>query len=81
MGLLRLRKVAGPAALRQPQLQGRVSIVRELHVYGTAVAVHARDSSKFQHQVPVTSPPSRSSHFFFLALFLTPCWSEVAPCK
>ena len=25
--------------------------VRELHVYGTAVAVHARDASKFQHQV------------------------------
>jgi elongator complex protein 3 len=28
----------------------RVSIVRELHVYGTAVAVHARDTGKFQHQ-------------------------------
>lgn len=27
-----------------------MSIVRELHVYGTAVAVHARDSGKFQHQ-------------------------------
>lgn len=26
-------------------------MVRELHVYGTAVAVHARDASKFQHQV------------------------------
>lgn len=25
-------------------------MVRELHVYGTAVAVHARDDSKFQHQ-------------------------------
>jgi elongator complex protein 3 len=24
--------------------------VRELHVYGTAVAVHARDEHKFQHQ-------------------------------
>jgi elongator complex protein 3 len=24
--------------------------VRELHVYGTAVAVHARDHQKFQHQ-------------------------------
>jgi elongator complex protein 3 len=27
-----------------------VSIVRELHVYGTAVAVHARDTGKLQHQ-------------------------------
>jgi elongator complex protein 3 len=27
-----------------------VSLVRELHVYGTAVPVHARDPSKFQHQ-------------------------------
>ena len=25
-------------------------MVRELHVYGTAVAVHARDEQKFQHQ-------------------------------
>jgi elongator complex protein 3 len=25
-------------------------MVRELHVYGTAVAVHARDASKWQHQ-------------------------------
>lgn len=25
-------------------------MVRELHVYGSAVAVHARDGSKFQHQ-------------------------------
>lgn len=25
-------------------------MVRELHVYGTAVAVHARDASKYQHQ-------------------------------
>lgn len=50
VGLLRLRKIAGAAKDRQPQLQGRCSIVRELHVYGTAVAVHSRDSSKFQHQ-------------------------------
>lgn len=35
---------------RQPELGGACSVVRELHVYGTAVAVHARDSSKFQHQ-------------------------------
>ncbi len=51
VGLLRLRKMSGPAKERQPQLHGRCSIVRELHVYGTAVAVHARDSSKHQHQV------------------------------
>lgn len=29
---------------------GRCSIVRELHVYGSAVAVHARDTGKLQHQ-------------------------------
>jgi hypothetical protein len=29
----------------------QVSIVRELHVYGAVVAVHARDASKHQHQV------------------------------
>lgn len=51
VGLLRLRKVSGPLRERQPQLLGSCSIVRELHVYGTAVAVHSRDSSKHQHQV------------------------------
>lgn len=50
IALLRLRRVQGPDHERQPVLRGRVSIVRELHVYGTAVAVHARDASKFQHQ-------------------------------
>lgn len=50
VGLLRLRKLAGPMATRQPTLRGRVSMVRELHVYGTAVAVHARDSGRWQHQ-------------------------------
>ncbi|KAL4428137.1 hypothetical protein ABPG75_002226 [Micractinium tetrahymenae] len=50
VGLLRLRKVAGPERERQPELRGATSVVRELHVYGTAVAVHARDASKFQHQ-------------------------------
>lgn len=29
---------------------GQCSIVRELHVYGTAVGVHNRDPTKFQHQ-------------------------------
>lgn len=51
VGLLRLRKCAGCPADRQVELKGRCSIVRELHVYGTAVAVSARDQSKFQHQV------------------------------
>ena len=32
-------------------LQGNVSIVRELHVYGSVVPVNARNPSKFQHQV------------------------------
>eukprot|EP00877_Chromochloris_zofingiensis_P012826 jgi/Chrzof1/7798/Cz02g36320.t1 len=50
IGLLRLRKISGADSTRQVELRGRVSIVRELHVYGTAVAVHARDSGKFQHQ-------------------------------
>ena len=27
-----------------------MSLVRELHVYGTAVAVSTRDPTKFQHQ-------------------------------
>lgn len=51
VGLLRLRRCAGADAERQPALRGAVSVVRELHVYGSAVAVHARDASKFQHQV------------------------------
>ena len=33
------------------QLKGGCSIVRELHVYGSVVPVHARDPTKFQHQV------------------------------
>ena len=32
--------------------QGRCSIVRELHVYGSVVPVSSRDPKKFQHQVP-----------------------------
>jgi len=50
VGLLRLRRVEGPDAGRQPQLRGSASIVRELHVYGTAVAVSARDSARLQHR-------------------------------
>lgn len=47
IGLCRLRLCTDPY---RPELQGRCSIVRELHVYGTAVPVHSRDAHKFQHQ-------------------------------
>jgi elongator complex protein 3 len=45
----------GSGAETQLELRGRCSIVRELHVYGTAVAVHARDSQHQQHQVQLES--------------------------
>eukprot|EP00164_Ancoracysta_twista_P004743 GFYU01006424.1.p1 GENE.GFYU01006424.1~~GFYU01006424.1.p1 ORF type:complete len:551 (-),score=136.90 GFYU01006424.1:165-1817(-) len=48
VGLLRLRKCS-PQSFR-PELKGRCSVVRELHVYGSVVAVHDRDPTKFQHQ-------------------------------
>lgn len=56
IGLLRLRKCSDEGTFR-PELvkkegdEGGCSIVRELHVYGTAVPVHGRDPTKFQHQV------------------------------
>lgn len=34
----------------RPELKGGVSIVRELHVYGSVVPVSSRDPNKFQHQ-------------------------------
>uniref|UniRef100_A0A7S2JZS3 Elongator complex protein 3 n=2 Tax=Leptocylindrus danicus TaxID=163516 RepID=A0A7S2JZS3_9STRA len=49
IGLLRLRK-ASPVAFRPEITEMPSSIVRELHVYGTAVAVSSRDPTKFQHQ-------------------------------
>ncbi|KAG9127021.1 Elongator subunit [Ceratobasidium sp. 392] len=53
VGLLRLRKCSEEGTFR-PELvdkgDGGASIVRELHVYGTAVPVHGRDPTKFQHQ-------------------------------
>lgn len=49
VGLLRLRKCGRNVTC--PELVGRCSIVRELHVYGTAVPVHGRDADKLQHQV------------------------------
>jgi len=49
IGLLRLRK-CGSATFR-PELKGkRTSLVRELHVYGSAVPVHERNPRKYQHQ-------------------------------
>ncbi|XP_076085053.1 elongator complex protein 3 [Mytilus galloprovincialis] len=48
IGLLRLRKCS-PDTFR-PELKSGCSIVRELHVYGSVVPVHARDPTKFQHQ-------------------------------
>lgn len=48
IGLLRLRKCS--KATFRPELFGRCSIVRELHVYGSVVPVSSRDPSKFQHQ-------------------------------
>lgn len=49
VGLLRLRKCGRNTTC--PELLGKCSIVRELHVYGTAVPVHGRDAEKLQHQV------------------------------
>lgn len=49
IGLLRLRRCS-PQSFR-PELKGAVSIVRELHVYGSVVPISSRDPSKFQHQV------------------------------
>ena len=50
VGLLRLRQCS-PATFRPEMKDFRCSIVRELHVYGSAVPVKARDPTKFQHQV------------------------------
>ena len=46
IGLLRLRKCAKDTF--RPELKG-ASIVRELHVYGSAVPVSFKDPKKFQH--------------------------------
>ncbi|XP_029452042.1 elongator complex protein 3 isoform X3 [Rhinatrema bivittatum] len=48
IGLLRLRKCSEESF--RAELKGGVSIVRELHVYGSVVPVSSRDPSKFQHQ-------------------------------
>jgi elongator complex protein 3 len=49
IGLLRLRQCSS-GAFRKEIAPYRSSIIRELHVYGTAVAVNARDPTRFQHQ-------------------------------
>ena len=49
VGLLRLRKCSEDTF--RSELKDGVSVVRELHVYGSVVPVNARDPSKFQHQV------------------------------
>ncbi|GAA94158.1 uncharacterized protein L969DRAFT_72712 [Mixia osmundae IAM 14324] len=51
IGLLRLRKCSSEGTFRPELTQaGQTSIIRELHVYGTAVPMHSRDPTKFQHQ-------------------------------
>lgn len=50
IGLLRLRKCNNTHTFR-PEFTGQqTSIVRELHVYGSAVPLHGRDARKFQHR-------------------------------
>lgn len=49
VGLLRLRRCS-PEAFREEMRGRRCSVVRELHVYGSAVPVHSRDPTKFQHK-------------------------------
>jgi elongator complex protein 3 len=53
VGLLRLRKCSQDGTFRKELvgMDGGCSLVRELHVYGTAAPVHSRDPKKFQHQV------------------------------
>ncbi|CAB9516708.1 Elongator complex protein 3 [Seminavis robusta] len=50
IGLLRLRKLSHTAAWLKEITNVPSSMIRELHVYGTAVAVNARDPTRFQHQ-------------------------------
>ena len=50
IGMLRLRKASKVAYRKEIAGKFKSSIIRELHVYGTAVAVSARDPVRFQHQ-------------------------------
>lgn len=49
IGLLRLRKCSKQSYRKE--LKHKASIVRELHVYGSAVPVGGRHPKKFQHHV------------------------------
>ena len=50
IALLRLRKCSKTHTFKKELTGQPTSLVRELHVYGSAVPVHARDPRKFQHQ-------------------------------
>lgn len=50
VGLVRLRKCAPETTYRPEFVSQPTSIIRELHVYGSAVPLHSRDPRKFQHQ-------------------------------
>ncbi|KAJ5850593.1 Acyl-CoA N-acyltransferase [Penicillium solitum] len=50
IGLLRLRKCSETHTFRPEFTSQQTSIVRELHVYGSAVPLHGRDARKFQHR-------------------------------
>lgn len=50
IALLRLRKCSKETTYREELTGQQTSLVRELHVYGSAVPVHGRDPRKFQHQ-------------------------------
>lgn len=52
VAMLRLRRLTPAAGALRPELRapGGVSMIRELHVYGSAVPVHSRDPRAFQHQ-------------------------------
>jgi len=49
IGLLRLRQCTADS-FRPETVEYPTSFVRELHVYGSAVPVHNKDPTKFQHQ-------------------------------
>ena len=50
IALLRLRKCSATHTFRPELTAQQTSLVRELHVYGSAVPVHGRNPKKFQHQ-------------------------------
>lgn len=50
IALLRLRKCSSTHTFRTELTGQQTSLVRELHVYGSAVPVHGRNPKKFQHQ-------------------------------